>query len=189
MISERGMSNSAKTIHLVEIYQPVSGGLCEPDFRMWVGIPGQPEVINRFRTPPSPIHFCRPANEKRYSAPGQILEPTPLDQLRLSAPPHLLRGRPQGTHIRPGKIRARLNNLALYISTASFFVHSSPRNAPPPFSFVSCWGTNTIAKLHISATAYSPGHPTRVCHWGDVLLFSLPPSLGLASPGKRPGLL
>lgn len=132
MISERGMSNSAKTIHLVEIYQPVSGGLCEPDFRMWVGIPGQPEVINRFRTPPSPIHFCRPANEKRYSAPGQILEPTPLDQLRLSEPPHLLRGRPQGTHIRPGKIRARLNNLALYISTASFFVHSSPRNAPLP---------------------------------------------------------
>lgn len=41
-ISERGMSDSAKNIHLVEIYRPVSWGLCEPDLGMWVGIPGQP---------------------------------------------------------------------------------------------------------------------------------------------------
>lgn len=30
-VSERGESNSTETIHVVEIYQPVSRGLLEPD--------------------------------------------------------------------------------------------------------------------------------------------------------------
>ena len=73
--SEREMSNSTKQnktkqhIHLVETYQPVSWGLCESDLGMWVGIPGQPEDINRISHPPL-LYPCWVTNDKLCPTTG-----------------------------------------------------------------------------------------------------------------------